>query len=61
MNRTRKERYRKKIEIIIDRMDLPDKPKNELERRGMLYSIQTSIEAMVDICAMLVKDLGVTV
>ena len=40
---------------------MPLEPKNELEKRGIFYSLQTSIEAMVDLVAMLVKDLGIQV
>ncbi len=37
------------------------KPTTELEKRGIFYSIQTATESMVDIIAMLVKDLGIEV
>ena len=34
---------------------------DELMNRGILYSIQTAIEGVIDIVAMLVKDLGMVV
>jgi len=58
----RTERYRTKINYIVENMkDLPLKFKNELEKRGIFYSLQTSIESLVDIIAMLIKDLGIEV
>jgi len=62
MHELREKRYRDKIQHIFDYIqELPIEPKNELEKRGIFYSLQTSIEAMVDLTAMLVKDLGVQV
>ena len=62
MDDLRKKRYRDKIQHIFDYIqELPLEPKNELEKRGIFYSLQTSIEAMVDLVAMLVKDLGIQV
>jgi len=62
MDELRDKRYRDKIHHIFDYIqELPVEPKNELEKRGIFYSLQTSIEAMVDLIAMLVKDLGVQV
>lgn len=62
MDELRSKRYRDKIQHIFDYIqELPLEPKNELEKRGIFYSLQTSIEAMVDLIAMLVKDLGVQV
>ena len=59
MDEFRKKRYHNKINYIaINLKDLSIKPKNELERRGIFYSLQTSIEAVIDLVAMLVKDLG---
>ncbi len=59
MDNLRIKRYKDKIHHIFDYIqELPVEPKNELEKRGIFYSLQTSIEAMVDIVAMLVKDLG---
>jgi len=62
MDELRIKRYHDKIHHIIDYIqELPIKPRNELEKRGIFYSLQTSIEAMVDLIAMLVKDLGIQV
>lgn len=62
MDEMRLKRYRDKINRATDYLkDLPLKPKNELEKRGIFYSLQTSIEAVVDLVAMLVKDLGIPV
>ncbi|MBY9019207.1 MAG: DUF86 domain-containing protein [Candidatus Lokiarchaeota archaeon] len=62
MDELRSKRYKDKIQHINDYLqDLPIKPKNELEKRGIFYSLQTSIEAIVDLIAMLVKDLGIQV
>ncbi len=59
MDELRSKRYHDKIHHIIDYIqELPIKPRNELEKRGIFYSLQTSIEAMVDLITMLVKDLG---
>ena len=62
MDELRNKRYKDKIQHIFDYIeDLPIKPNNELEKRGIFYSLQTSIEEMVDLIAMLVKDLGIQV
>ena len=62
MNELRLKQYHDKINYIIDNIkDLPIKSKNILETRGIFYSLQTSIESMVDLVAMLIKDLGVQV
>ncbi|GAF98009.1 unnamed protein product [marine sediment metagenome] len=62
MDELRLKRYRDKINYIVDNIDdLPKKPKNKFEKRGILYSIQTSIESMIDLIAMLIKDLGIPV
>jgi len=62
MDELRIKRYHDKIQHIFDYIrDLPLEPKNELEKRGIFYSLQTSIEAMIDLIAMLVKDLGTQV
>lgn len=62
MDELRNKRYRDKIQHIFEYIqELPIEPKNELEKRGIFYSLQTSIEAMVDLIAMLVKDLGIQV
>ncbi len=62
MDELRSKRYQDKIQHIFDYIqELPLEPKNELEKRGIFYSLQTSIEAMIDLIAMLVKDLGIQV
>lgn len=62
MDELRLKRYRDKIQHVYNYIhDLPLKPKNELEKRGIFYSLQTSIEAIIDMIAMLVKDLGIQV
>lgn len=62
MDELRIKRYRDKINHVIDYInDLPIEPRNELEKRGIFYSLQTSIEAVVDLVAMTTKDLGIPV
>ncbi len=62
MDEIRLKRYRDKINYIVDNIkDLPIKPNNVFEKRGIFYSIQTAIESVVDLVAMLVKDLGIQV
>ena len=62
MDELRLKRYRDKINFIIDNIkDLPIKPNNVFEKRGIFYSIQTAIESVIDLVAMLVKDLGIQV
>ncbi len=62
MDDLRIKRYRDKINYIIDKIkELPGKPKNDLEKNGIFYIIQTSIESMTDIIAMLIKDMGIPV
>jgi len=58
----RLQRYQKKQTYIIDSLTFI-KPlgSDELRNRGVLYSIQTVIEGVIDIVAMLVKDLGMMV
>ncbi len=57
----RKNRYSSKIGYIIEKMySLPDNPAelDELGIEGVLYRVHTSIEAAVDLAAMLVRDIG---
>lgn len=62
MDELRIKRYRDKINHIVDYIkDLTGEPKNELEKRGIFYSLQTSIEVIIDLIAMLTKDLGIQV
>ncbi len=60
----RRNRYRARIGYIIEKMDaLPDNIDilDDLGVDGILYRTQTSIEAAMDIVAMLVKDIGIEV
>ncbi len=60
----RKIRYRAKIGYIIEKMDaLPDDIAmlDDLGIDGILYRVQTSIEAGMDLAAMLVRDIGIEV
>ena len=62
MDELRTKRYKDKINYIIENIqELPIEPKNELEKRGIFYSLQTSIESTIDLIAMLVKDSGIQV
>ena len=62
MDELRIKRYRDKINFIVNYIkDLPFDPKSELEKRGIFYSLQTSIESTMDLIAMLIKDLGLQV
>lgn len=62
MEDLRLKRYRDKIQHIFNYIqELPIEPRNELEKRGIFYSLQTSIEAMIDLIAMVVKDRGIQV
>ncbi len=57
-------RYRAKIGYIIEKMDaLPDDIAmlDDLGIDGILYRVQTSIEAGMDLVAMLVRDIGIEV
>ena len=60
MDELRIKHYRDKINHVVEYIkDLPIVPKNELEKRRIFYSLQTSIEATIDLIAMLIKDLGI--
>jgi uncharacterized protein YutE (UPF0331/DUF86 family) len=61
MNRI--EQYKRKFNFIIDKiMVLPENVKEEVFLRDALfYRLQVSIDAAMDVIAMLSKDLGVTV
>jgi uncharacterized protein YutE (UPF0331/DUF86 family) len=59
MNRKRIQRYKQKINIIIEKgHDIPEHPVSSLEIDATLYRIQVAIEASMDVIAMLVKDSG---
>ncbi|MDP2767826.1 MAG: DUF86 domain-containing protein [Candidatus Methanoperedens sp.] len=60
----RKNRYRSKIGYILEKMySLPDNTAklDELDIEGVLYRVHTSIEAAMDLAAMLVRDIGIDV
>ena len=62
MDESRIKRYKDKINYIIEKVqNLSKDPKNELEKDGIFYSLQTSIESTIDLIAMLVKDIGIPV
>ncbi len=55
----RKKRYRDKLNYISDNLEcLTVTPRTELEKKGVLYSVQTIIESVIDLVAMFIKDLG---
>ena len=55
-------RYRQKIDFIIDKIgDIPNNVDSSLAIDATLYRVQTSIDALMDIIAMLVKDKGKSV
>lgn len=60
----RKQRYRSKIGYIIEKMyAIPDTVSvlDDLEVDGVLYRVQTSIDAAMDMSAMMVRDIGIDV
>ena len=62
MDELRKKRYRDKINYIVESLPyITIEFSKEIEKRGSYYSIQTSIESLMDILAMLVKDYGLVV
>ena len=59
MTKDRINRYREKIEYIIEALEqIPEKPERPIEISGTFYNLHTSIESAMDIIAMLLKDLG---
>ncbi len=55
----REERYREKIEYIIEALsEIPPNPEKPIEISGTFYNLLTAIESAMDISAMLVKDFG---
>ncbi len=62
MDALRKKRYDGKIEYVKKSLTFIRRfGDDELSNRGILYSIQVSIESIVDLVAMLIKDLGIIV
>jgi len=60
----RNQRYHSKIGYILEKMyTLPDTVSvvDDLVVDGILYRVQTSIDAAIDMAAMLVKDIGIDV
>lgn len=59
----RKNQYRRKLEFIIEKIThLPeDLRENEFYVDALFYRLQISIDATMDIVAMLCKDFGITV
>lgn len=60
----RKQRYRSKVGYILEKMyTLPDTASvvDDLVVDGILYRVQTSIDAAMDMAAMLVRDIGIDV
>ena len=60
----RKNRYNSRIGYIIEKMHtLPDNiaALDEIGIDGVLYRVQTSIDAAMDLAAMLVRDIGIDV
>lgn len=60
----RKRRYRSKVGYILEKMyTLPDTASvvDDLVVDGILYRVQTSIDAAMDMAAMLVRDIGIDV
>lgn len=59
MKEERAIRYREKIDFIVSSLEsIPKKTKGDLEVSGVLYKLHTSIEAAMDLAAMLLKDQG---
>ena len=62
MDELRLKRYREKINYIVESIPfISTQFTKEIEKRGLYYSIQTSIESIIDIIAMLMKDYGLIV
>jgi uncharacterized protein YutE (UPF0331/DUF86 family) len=62
MDEIRNLRYHHKIHYIKEGLPFLNLlPNNELEKRGLFYTIQTIIEALIDLIAMLVKDFGIEI
>lgn len=59
----RKDKYNRKLEFIIDKITLlPDNVEEDIFYvDALFYRIQVSIDAAMDVIAMLCKDLGITV
>lgn len=52
-------RYKDKIDFIVSSMEsIPEKPRDDIEISGAFYKLHTSIEAAMDLVAMVLKDSG---
>lgn len=59
MDEKRKQRYRQKINFITEKInDIPEPFDTQIKIDATLYRVQTTIDACMDIIAMLVKDKG---
>ncbi len=58
MDESRLARYREKMEYVIDALESIREPRTQLELSGVFYNLITSIEASMDLIAMLLRDLG---
>lgn len=62
MKASRRQRYAEKMHFITGNLPVfQESPSSELEKRGIFYTIQTCIEAMIDLVAMAIKDMGMDV
>lgn len=59
----RRKRYSEKLEWFEQEIDFIQKHRmdDEVSRRAVFYSIQTAVEVVMDIVAMLDKDMGMEV
>jgi len=62
----RRKRYSEKLEWVEKEISFMSElaehaMKDEVSKRAILYSLQTAVEAVMDIVAMLVKDVGLEV
>jgi uncharacterized protein YutE (UPF0331/DUF86 family) len=59
MRRTRLARYKEESDYIVTTIEsIPGTLESDIERSAAYYKLHTSIEAAMDIIAMLLKDLG---
>ena len=58
MDESRLARYREEMEYVVDALESIREPRTQLELSGVFYNLITSIEASMDLIAMLLRDLG---
>jgi len=58
MDESRLAGYREEMEYVIDALESIREPRTQLELSGVFYNLITSIEASMDLIAMLLRDLG---